>query len=46
MKTTKLLYAATLFMLGLTCTTSCSDSFLDMKQDGVYDQLDSETKVN
>lgn len=31
--------------LGLS-VTGCSDSFLDMAQDGVYDQLDSETKAN
>lgn len=43
MKKKNIFYTAFLAM-GLT-TVGCSDSFLDMAQDGVYDRLDSETKA-
>lgn len=43
MKKKKLLYISTL-AFGLT-VTSCSDSFLDMKNYGAYDDFDSETKI-
>lgn len=44
MKNKQLIYAVAA-VLGLSAT-ACSDSFLEMHQDGIYDQLDSETKIN
>lgn len=44
MKKINLLYTAAVTLM--LSATACSDTFLNMKQDGVYDALDSETKVN